>query len=151
MPGSTYCSVTCLPVIEVELTRTDPRATALQNSAGSPRAQIRSPSLKRLTKAHRRMSWRSEGERDENQRPLLIAARSSMVRIGSSMVCLVSDWRPVALSRRGRGRRSGLSPERRPAGGSGVAWRLLGQEGLDADARVGVVQVAHEVVALAGQ
>ena len=31
------------------------------------------------------MSCRSEGESDENQRPELIAARSSMVRIGSSM------------------------------------------------------------------
>jgi hypothetical protein len=34
---------------------------------------------------------------------LLIAARSSMVRMGSSMVCLVSDWRLPALSRPGPG------------------------------------------------
>src|SRR4051812_42175145 len=149
MPGSTYCSVTCLPVMEVELTRTEPRATALQNSAGSPRAQIRSPSLKRLTKAHRRMSWRSEGDREENQRPLLMAARSSMVRMGSSMVCLVSDWRcPIVAPGTGA---DAQGCHLSVPGALFVAGRLLGQEGLDADAAVGVVQVAHEVIALVGQ
>ena len=55
------------------------------------------------------MSWRSEGEREENQRPALIASRSSMVRMGSSMVCLLSDWRRRIVAC-GTGARSGLSP-----------------------------------------
>ena len=36
-------------ILKVELTRTAPRATALHASGGSPRAQISSPSLKRVT------------------------------------------------------------------------------------------------------
>ena len=38
------------------------------------------------------MSWRREGEREENQRPELIASRSSTVRIGLSMDCVVGNF-----------------------------------------------------------
>ena len=96
--------------MEVELTRTAPRAQAIHSSGGSPRAAMRPPSLKRLTYAHRRMSCRNDGERDENQRPELIASRSSMVRIGSSMVCLLGDWKQLHCRVRDQAIRSVLSP-----------------------------------------
>src|SRR5687768_16465005 len=93
------------------------------------------------------MSWRSEGESEENQRPALIASRSSMVRMGSSMGCLVSDWQARPLSRAGPCGPSGLPLVR--AEKLGVARLFPGQEGRDADTAIAVVQVAHEVVALA--
>ena len=37
--------------------------------------------------AQRRMSCLSEGDSEENQRPLWMASRSSIVRMGSSMLC----------------------------------------------------------------
>ena len=37
------------------------------------------------------MSCRNEGESEENQRPAFTASRSSMLSMGSSIVCLVSD------------------------------------------------------------
>src|SRR6218665_136414 len=72
-------------------TRPDPRAQAIHSRGGFPRVAIPLPFLKRLTYAQRRISWRSEGERDENHRPALIAARSSRVRIGLSMAYLLHD------------------------------------------------------------
>src|SRR4051812_44969008 len=96
------------------------------------------------------MSWRSEGDRDENQRPALIASRSSIVRIGSSMVCRLGDWRACPLSRQRR-----PAPIRVVACATGasslVLRRLLGQEGGNAGAGVPVVQVADEMVALGGE
>jgi len=41
------------------------------------------------------MSCLSEGERDENQRPALIDSRSSMLRMGSSIACLVCDLKLI--------------------------------------------------------
>ena len=49
----------------------------------------------------------------ENQRPELIASRSSMVRIGSSMVCLVRDW-DASHCRVGHGRGSAALSHGRP-------------------------------------
>src|SRR3954452_14443638 len=96
------------------------------------------------------MSCRKEGDRDENQRPELIASRSSMVRIGSSMVCLVSDWRALPLSPPGPGARLRVVTCA-PCVPLFVVRRLPRQEGRDPGAAIGVMEVAHEVIALAGE
>jgi len=125
-----------LPDSDVLLTLTAPLAQAIHSSGGSPRAEIKSPSLSRLTKAHRSMSCRSEGEREENQRPVLIASRSSMVRIGSSMNCLFGDRVGEICRRR--------DP---PATTLGFVLRcLFVQKRLNPDASVDMVEVFQEML-----
>src|SRR3569832_2396765 len=98
------------------------------------------------------MSCRSDGESEENQRPELIASRSSMVRMGSSMVCLMRDWCLTHCNVNDRAGTTGSVPW-------GTAWerrwkfdrlfvsrRLFRKESRNADAAVGVVQVLHHMI-----
>jgi hypothetical protein len=80
------------------------------------------------------MSCRSEGERVENHRPALMASLSSIVRMGSSIVCLLRDWvaencrlrDPVLL----------------------VTRCFFVQKGRYTDASIDVMQIFNEVIAL---
>lgn len=82
------------------------------------------------------MSCRSEGEREENHLPELMASRSSMLRIGSSIRCLFGDRVGEICRRR--------DP---PATTLGFVLRcLFVQKGLNANGRVGMVEVFQEML-----
>src|SRR5438445_2083624 len=99
------------------------------------------------------MSWRRDGEREENQRPELIASRSSMVRMGSSMVCLMGDWCTAHCRVRDPGETTGSVPwgTAPPFSRLLVGRRLFCEESGDTDSCVRVMQVLHEMIALAGE
>ena len=84
------------------------------------------------------MSWRSEGESEENQRPAFTASRSSIVSIGSSIVCLVGDLRVKNCRQRDQQLEGKVLRL--------VVWRVFVQKRGNADASIGMMQIVDEML-----